>query len=314
MTVAWISVLKLLGLAVTAGLGVAGTVWETKTKDESGEAELTPQGKRIVAGIILASTIAGLSQIVEDRQKRKDDADAVAQRRHQIQALSDITTRQERLALPFSGHLLVGGLVIIPSDQPSLQPLLHKLRSRPPVRRTGIFNVDDFHTVEDAILPLLQGLRMRILIRERGAGEHDRLQFEVKTLPLQRNSSPSPGMMYRPQRSPDTAFTHLYDVYPTISVEFAQRASNLDANDIDSLLDFADKRVLVMISGLWSRQQELLAVRPDMLVLTDIDSGRSLVLTDWKASQVTVEGDIQDVFESDTAKDVSGRNELFGWH
>jgi hypothetical protein len=100
---------KVIGLALTATLGVIGTVTDTKENTGNGY-KVRPIGWVVAAGILIASLVGGIAQHI-------DDAAADAEQATQLAQLAYIAEVSERNLNRFSGQLRIEGYGVLSLQQ-----------------------------------------------------------------------------------------------------------------------------------------------------------------------------------------------------
>lgn len=97
---------KYIGIALTAALGIIGTVTDTKDKREDGSYEIRPIGWFVAVAIVVSSIVGAIGQFYDDRNKDRAEAE-------QIRRLQRIADTGRRSLLRFSGKLQMDVILAI---------------------------------------------------------------------------------------------------------------------------------------------------------------------------------------------------------
>lgn len=156
------------GLALTTGLGILGTVRETRVKVQNTE-QLTRTGWLTVILIILSSTIGAIGQYADDRVKRREDE---RRSRLQIDALKKtdaILANARRSLLPFSRKLSHYTVLLLPADTPAVKSL-RDLFPHADARMLDTPTTRDRYdrAIRRSLAPLFQDSRLIIELGARG--------------------------------------------------------------------------------------------------------------------------------------------------
>jgi hypothetical protein len=111
---------KLIGLAFTAGLGVVGTVTDTKERTPAGGYKVTRTGWRVVTAILLSSVIGGLGQRYEELARKINEGKTTAAEKEQMRRLVAVTNLSARAVARFSGQMIAAVTVTVPLNQAAL--------------------------------------------------------------------------------------------------------------------------------------------------------------------------------------------------
>lgn len=169
---AFAAVMKYVGIAVAAGLGIAGTVTDTKERTDSGYT-VRPVGWIVVTAILLTSVIGALGQYYDDEAKVQAEEAG-------IQRLERLATLQVRTSQRFSGHLMVIIECEVPANQPFLRAAMDTYKQYAgtsdadgsnPLNQHG----DPTAALKWALLPITYSVRLYPLSHEWGADDRDQL-------------------------------------------------------------------------------------------------------------------------------------------
>ena len=264
---------KYLGLAFTAGLGLVGTVTDTKEKTESGDYKVRRVGWFVVSAIIVSTVVGGVGQWFDDRAK-------VAAAKAQKEQGEATEALAERSLMHLSSRFTATIRATIPLDQPALRDAAALITARGGER----FALDLAPEYEEA----LRNVGFSVVFEERTQTPRRTLAaFEMKP-PVKA----SVASYYVPKRE----ITLMYE-----------QVVKLETSGIYSLKDFGDRRVEVNAgnSSFTPIGSPALVVVPLKVTLTDNGLDKTLVLDRFKWLKDGVGYGTQSAYETITAPDVS---------
>jgi hypothetical protein len=191
------SAAKYIGLAVAMGLGVAGTVTDTKEKTETGY-KVKDVGWFVITAIIVSSLIGAAGQYYEDKAKKiKEDA-ATDARKRQLDQLAQITLTAERTLTKFSGHANLSVSWKVPFEQPGLDNVrrYQAFRKRMKQEIDGHTWSSYLNTFEPFIKPTID--RLQIIVRVEGSSAPGKTSEGTRFLQLEMRKAVCSVSMFQP--------------------------------------------------------------------------------------------------------------------